>query len=148
MHSRHSEWHRLQKTVILLYKNTNMLSPVQSISFIQLFVTPWTVARQAYLSITNSQNLLKLMSIKLVISYSHLILCLPLLLSPSTFPSIRVLSDESTLQSRWPKYWSFNFSISPSNEYSGLISLKIDWFDLLAVQGTLKSVLQHHSENM
>ena len=107
-------------------------------------MTPWTAAHQASLSITNSQSLLKLMSINPVMSYSHLILCCPLLLSPSIFP-IRVFSNESVLHTRWPKYWSFSISISPSNEYSGLISFRINWFDLLAVQGTLKSLLQHHS---
>ena len=107
--------------------------------------TPWTVAHQVSLSITNSQSLFKLMSIESVMPFNHLILCLPLLLLPSIFPSIRVSSKESVLHIRWPKYWSFSFSISPSNEYSGLISFRIDWFDLLAVQGTLKSLLQHHS---
>ena len=106
---------------------------------------PWTAARQASLSITNSQSLLKLMSIELVMLSSHLILCHPLLLLPSIFPSKRVFSNESVLCIRWPKYWSFSFSISPSNEYSWLISFRIDWFDLLAVQGTLKSLLQHHN---
>ena len=108
-------------------------------------VTLWTAACQASLSITKSQSLLKLMSIELVMPSNHLILCHPLLLSPSTFPSIRVFSNESTLRMRWPKYWSFSFSISPSNEYSGLISFRMDWLDLLAVQWTLKSLLQHHS---
>ena len=107
--------------------------------------TPWTVAHQVSLSITNSQSLFKLMSIESVMPFNHLILCLPLLLLPSIFPSIRVSSKESVLHIRWPKYWSFSFSISPSNEYSGLISFRIDWFDLLAVQGTLKSLLQYHS---
>ncbi|KAB0340029.1 hypothetical protein FD755_024815, partial [Muntiacus reevesi] len=110
-----------------------------------LFATPWTAACQASLSITNSWSLLKLMSIELVMPSNHLILCRPLLLLPSVFPSIRVFSEESVLHTRWPKYWSFSFSISPSNEYSGLISFRTDWFDLLAVQGTLKSFLQHHS---
>ena len=108
-------------------------------------MTPWTAACQASLSITNSQSLLKLMSIKLVMPFNHLILCRPLLLLPSIFPTIRVFSNESVLHIRWPKYWSFSFSISPSNEYLGLISFRIDWLDLLAVQGTLKSLLQHHS---
>ena len=108
-------------------------------------VTPWTAARQASLSITSSQSLLKLMSIKSVMPSNHFILCCPLLLPPSIFPSIRVFSDESALHIRWPKYWNFSFNVSPSNKYSGLISFRIDWFDLLAVQGTLKSVLQHHS---
>ena len=107
--------------------------------------TPWTAARQASLSITNSQSLLKLMSTESVMPSSHLILCCPLLLLPSIFPSIRVFSNESTLHIRWPKYWSFSFSISPSSEYSGLISFRIDWLYLLAVQGTLKSLLQQHS---
>ena len=108
-------------------------------------MTPWTAAHQASLSIINSQSLLKLMSIMSVMPPNHLILCHPLLLLPSIFPSIRVFSNESVLRIRWPKYWSFSFSISPSNEYSGLISYRMDWFDLLAVQGTLKSLLQHHS---
>ena len=108
-------------------------------------VTSWTAARQASLHFTISQSLLKLMSIKLVMPSNHLFLCDPLLLLPSVFPSIRVFSSESALYIRWPKYWSFSFIISPSNEYSGLISFRIDWFHLLAVQGTLKSLLQHHS---
>ena len=108
-------------------------------------MTPWTAARQASLSITNSQSLLKLMSIESVMPSNHLILCYPLLLPPSIFPSIRVFSNESVLHIRWQNYWSFSFSISPSNEYSGLISFRMDWFDLLAVQGTLKSLFQHHS---
>ena len=118
---------------------------VQLLSCVWLFATPWTIAHQASLSITNSQSLLKLMSIELVMLSNHLILCRPLLLLPLIFPSIRVFYNESVLPIRWPKYWSFSFSISPSNEYSGLISFRIDWFDLLAVQGTLKSLLQHHS---
>ena len=108
-------------------------------------LTPWTAAHQASLSITNSRSLLKLMSIESVMPSNHLILCHPLLLPPSVFPSIRVFSNESVLCIRWPKYWSFNFSISPSNEYSRLISFMIDWLDLPAVQGTLKSLLQHHN---
>ena len=108
-------------------------------------MTPWTAARQASLSITNSLSLLKLMPFELVMPSNHLILCRPLLLLPSIFPNIRVFSNESFLHIRWPKYWSFSFSISPSNEYSGLISFRIDWLDLLAVKGTLKSLLQHHS---
>ena len=116
-----------------------------SLSHVQLFVTPWTAARKASLSITNSQSLFKLMSIESVMSSNHLILYRPLLLLPSIFPSIRVFSNESVLHIRWPKYWSFSFNISPSNEHSGLISFRIDGFDLLAVQGTLKSLLQHHS---
>ena len=110
-------------------------------------VTPWTAARQASLSITNSRSLLKLMSIELLVPSNHLILCHPLLVLLSIFPSIRVFPNESALRIRWPKYWSFSFSISPSNEYSGLISFGMDWLDLLAVQGTLKSLLQHHSSN-
>ena len=117
---------------------------VQSLSHIRLFATPWTAACQASLSITNSRSVLKLMSIESVMSSSHLILCRPLLLLPSIFPSIRVFSNESALHIRWPKYWSFSFSISPSNEYSELTSFRVDWFDLLAVQGTLKSLLQHN----
>ena len=120
-------------------------SSVQSLSRVQLFATPWTAARQASLSITNSRSLLKLMSITLMMPSNHLILCRPLLLPPSIFPSIRVFSDESVLCIRWPKYWSFSFSVGPSNEYSVLISFKINWFDCLAVQGTLKSLLQYHS---
>ena len=118
---------------------------VQLLSRIQLFVTPWTAARQASLSIASTWSLLKLMSIESVMPSNHLILCRPLLLLPSIFPSIRVFSNESVIRIRWPKYWSFGFSISPPNKYSGLISFKIDWFKLLAVQGTLKSLLQHHS---
>ena len=114
-------------------------------SHVQLFVTSWTAARQASLSITNSQTLLTFMSIGLVMPSNHLILCGPLLLLPSIFPSIRVFSNESALCIRWPKYWSFSFNISPSSEYPGLISLRMDWLDLLAVKGTLKSLLQHHS---
>ena len=108
-------------------------------------MTPWTAASQASLSITKSQSLLKLMSIELVMPSNHLILCCPHLLPPSILPSIRVFSNESVLHIRWPKYWSFSFSISPSNEYSGLISFRMDWLDLLAVHGTFKSLLQHHS---
>ena len=120
-------------------------SSVQSLSHVPLFASPWTAAHQASLSITNSWSLLKLMSIESVTPSNHLILCRPLLLPPSIFSSIRVFYSESVLHIRWPKYWSFSFSMSPSNEYSGLISFRIDWFDLLAVQGTLKSLLQHHS---
>ena len=119
-------------------------SSVQSLSCVWLFVIPWTAANQASLSITNSQSLVKLTSIELVMTSNHLILCHPLLL-PSVFPSIRVFSNRSVLHTRWPKYWSFSFNISPSNEHSGLIFFRIDWLDLLAVQGTLKSLLQHHS---
>ena len=118
---------------------------VQSFSQVRLFVTPWTAACQAFLSVNNSQSLLKLMSIESVMPSNHLILCRPLLLPPSVFPSIRVFSSESALPIRWPKYWSFSFSISPSNEYSGLISFRMDWLDLLAVQRTLKHLLQHQS---
>ena len=114
---------------------------VQLLSRVRLFVTPWTAALQASLSITNSRNLLKLMSIESVMPSNHLILYCPLLLLPSIFPSIRVFSNKSVLHIRWPKYWSFSFSISPSNDYSGLISFRIDWLDLLAVKGTLKSLL-------
>ena len=121
------------------------ISSVQSLSHIQLFATPWTASRQTSLSITNSRSLLKFMSIQSVIPSNHLILCHPLLLLPSIFPSIRVFSNESALHIRWPKDWSFSFSICSSNEYSGLISFRIDWFDLPAVQGTLKSLPQHHS---
>ena len=120
-------------------------SSVQSLSRVRLFATPWTAARQASLSITNSQSLLKLMSIESVMPSNHLILCRPLLLLLSIFPSIRVFSNESALRIRWPKYWSFSFSVSPSSEYSGLTSFRIDWLDLLAVQGTLKNLPQHHS---
>ena len=115
------------------------------LNWVQFFVTPWTAASQASLSITNSQSLLKLMSIESVMSSNHLILCHPLPLLPSIFPSIRGFSNKSGLPIRWPKYWSFSFNISPSNEYSGLISFRMDWLDLLAVQETLKSLLQHHS---
>ena len=118
---------------------------VHSLNHVQLFATPWTAACQASLSITNSWSLLKPMSIESVMPSNHLILCRPLLILPSIFPIIRVFSNKSALLIRWPKYWSFSFNISPSNEYSGLISFRMDWLDLLAVQGTLKSLLQHHS---
>ena len=121
------------------------ISSVQLLSHVRFFVIPWTAAHQASLSITNSRSLLKLMSIELVMPFNHLILCCPLLFFPSIFPSIRAFSNESALHIRWPKYWSFSVSISPSNEYSGLTSFRIDLFDLLAVQGTLKSLLQHRS---
>ena len=121
------------------------VSSVQWLSCVLLLVTPWTAARQASSSITNSQSLLKLMSIELVMPSNHLILCLPLLLPPSIPPSIRVFSNESALHIRWPKYWSFSFNISPSSEHSGLISFRMDSLDLLAVQGNLKSLLQHRS---
>ena len=129
--------------IILIF--VTKLSSVQSLSRVQLFATPWTAAHQASLSINNSQSLLRLMSIELVMPSNHLILCHLLLLPPSIFPSIWVFSNESVLHIRWPKYWSFSFSISPSNEYSGLISFRIYWFDLLADQGTLKNLLQCHS---
>ena len=128
-----------------LVKNGHQFSSVQLLSCVQLFATPWTAARQASLSITNSWSLLKLMSITLVMPSNQLILCRPLFLLPSIFPSIRVFSNESVLCIRWPKYWSFSFSISPSNEHSGLISFMMDWLDLLTVQGTLKTLLQYHS---
>ena len=118
---------------------------IQSLSHVPLFVIPWTATHQASLSITNSGSLLKLKSIESLMPSNHLIICCPLLLPPSIFPSIRVFSNESALRIRWPKYWSLSFSISPSSEYSGLISFRTDWFDLLAGQGTLKSLLQHHS---
>ena len=121
------------------------ISSIQLLGHNQLFVTPWTAARQASLSIINSQSLLKLMSTKLVMPSNHLILFCPLLLLPSILPRVRVFSIESVLHVRWPKYWSFSFNISPSNEYPGLIFFRMDWLDLLAVQGTLKSLLQHHS---
>ena len=120
-------------------------SSVQLLSPVWLFVTPWTAACQASLSMTNARSLAKLMCIESVMPSNHLILCHPLLLLPSIFPSIRVFSNEAALRIRWPKWWNFSFNISPSNEYSGLISCRMDWLDLLAVQGTLKSLLQHHS---
>ena len=121
------------------------ISSVQSLSCVWLFVTPWTAARQASLSIANSQSPPKPMSIELVMPSNYLILCRPLLLLPSILPSIRVFSNESALCIRWPNYWSFSFNISPSNEHPGLISFRMDWLDLLAVQDTLQSLLQHHS---
>ena len=121
------------------------ISSVQSLSRVRLFAIPWTTAHQASLSITNSQSLLKLLSVASVMPSNHLVLCLPLLLLPSIFPRIRVFSNELVLHIRWPKYWSFSFNISPSNEYSGLVSFRIDWLDLLAVQETLKGFLQHYS---
>ena len=126
-------------------EGTLQFSSVQLLSHARLFATPWTAAHQASLSITNSQSLLKLMSIESVMPSNHLILCHPLLLLPSIIPSIRIFSNESALHIRWPKYWSFSFSLSPSNEYSELISFRIYWLNLLAVQRTLKSLLQHHS---
>ena len=125
-------------------KHSAQLSSFQSLSGVQLFETPWTAAHQASLSITNSRSLLRLMSIASVMPSNHLILCRPLLLPTSIVPSIRVFSSESALRIRWPKYWNFSFSISPSKEYSGLISFRMNWLDLFAVQGTLKSLLQHH----
>ena len=148
-------WNMLQNSVLnkscplekLSYQKLTfgVFSSVQSLSRVQLFATPWTAAHQASLSITNSQSLLKLMSTASVMPPNHLIFCHPLLLPPSILPSIRVFSNESILCIRWPKYWSFSFSISPSNEYSGRISFRMNWLDNLAVQGTLKSLLQHHS---
>ena len=126
------------------HRGTVTISAVQLCSRVQHFVNPWTAARQASLSITNSRSLPKLMSIESVMPSNHLILCCPLLLLPLILPSIRVFSNES-VPIRWPKYWSFSFCISPSNEYSGLISFRLDWLDLLAIQGTLKSLLQYHS---
>ena len=128
-------------------ENTWLYQSVQSLSNVRLFATPWTAACQASLSITNSQSLLKLMSIQLVMPSNHLILCRPLLLLPSIFLSIREFSSESVFCIRWPNYWNFSFSIWPFNEYSELISFKINWFDLIIVQGTLKSLFQQHSSN-
>ena len=125
--------------------SSTLFSSVQLLSRVRLFATPWTEACQASLSITNSWSSPKLMSIESVTPSNQLILCCPLLLLPSIFPSIRVFSNESALHIRWPKHWSFSFSISPSNEHSGLISFRMDWLDILVVQGTLKSLLQHHS---
>ena len=146
-HSNPKERQR-QRMLKLPHNSTHLtlqFSSVQSLSRIRLFATPWITARQASLSITNSRSSLRLMFIESVMPSSHLILCRPLPLQPPIPPSIRVFSNESTLRMRWPKYWSFSFSISPSSEYSGLISFRMDWLDLLAVQGTLKSRLQHHS---
>ena len=126
-------------------RSCQLFSSVQSLSSVRLFATPWTAARQASLSITKSQSLLKLMSTESVMPSNHLILCCPLLLLLSIFPSIRICSKKSALRIRWPKYWSFSSSISPSSEYPGLIFFRMDWLDLLAVQGTPKSLLQHHS---
>ena len=128
----------------LVRGHSSLISSVQLLSCVQLFETPWTAACQASLSITNSRSLFKLMSVESVVPSNHLILCHPLLLLPSSFPSIRVFSNESVLCIRCPKYWTFSFSISPSNEYSGLISFRMDWLDHLSVQGTLKSLPQHH----
>ena len=129
----------------LIITSFTSFSSGQSLSHVQLFVTPWSAAHQASLSITNSQSLPKLMSIESVIPSNHLIFCRPLLLPPSIFPSVRVFSNESALHIRRPMYWSFSFNISPSNEHPGLISFRMDWLDLHAVEGTLKSLLQHHS---
>ena len=126
-------------------KSPELTSSVQSLSCVRLFATPWTAAHQASLSTTNSRSPPKHMSIESVMPSNHLILCLPLLLLPSVFPSIRVFSNESALRIRWPEFWSFSFNISPTNEHPGLISFRMDWLDLLAVQGILKSLLQHHS---
>ena len=135
----HISWPRLFQNV-LISPFLLRFSQLSSLSLVQILVTPWTAARQASLSITNSQSLLKLMSIESVMPSNHLILCRSFLLLPSIFPSIRVFSSELVLHIRWPKYWNVGLSISPSNEYSELISFRIDWFDLLAVQGTLKSL--------
>ena len=141
----HSPWHHKSQTRMRDSVNHHQFSSVQLLSRVWLFVNPWTTACQASLSITNSRSLPKLTSIESVMPSSHLILCHPPLLLPSIFPTIRVFSYESVLRIRWPKYWSFSFNISPSNEHPGLISFRMDWLDLLAVQGTLKSLLQHHS---
>ena len=139
-------YHFLLKDFKLSVFNVTVgICSVQLLSHVWLFVTPWIAAHQASLSITNSQSSPKLMCIEKVMPSSHLILCRPLLLLPLIPPSIKVFSNESTLHMRWPKDWSFSFSISPSNEHPGLVSFRMDWLDLLAVQGTLKSLLQHHS---
>ena len=138
-------WSSLERVGDSLDKqDLNVVSSVQSLSHVWLLVTPWTAVCQASLSFTNSWSLLKLRSFESMMPSNHLILCHPLLFLPSVFPSIRVFSTNSALGISWPKYWSFSFNIIPSNEYSELISLRIDWFDLLVVQGTLKSLLQHH----
>ena len=135
--------------ILCCYTDSHVqFSSVQSLSHVQLIVTPWTAAHQASPSITNSQSLLKLMSFESVMPSHHLILCCPLFLPSSIFPSIRVCSNESIFYIRQPQYWSFSFNISPSNEYLGLISFRMDWVDRLAVQGTLKSLLQHHSSKV
>ena len=138
-------WNEHFLNIIIISDKRSGISSVQSLSRVRLFETPWITARQTSLSITNTWSLLKPMSIELVMPSNHLILCRPLLLLPPIPPCIRVFSNESTLRTRWPKYWSFSFSISPSNEHPGLISFRMDWLDLLAVQGTLKHLLQHHS---
>ena len=137
----HREW----RQYFIITLSGVQFSSVQSLRHVWLFVTPWIAACQAFLSITNSRGSSKLMSIESVMPSNHLILCHPLLLLPSIFPSIRVFSNESALCIMWPKYWSFSFNINPSSEHPGLISFRMDWLDLLAVQGTLKSLLQHHS---
>ena len=134
-----------EMVTLLNNKIWNIFSSVQSLSRVRLFATPWTTAHQSSLSITNSWSLLKLMSFKSVMPSNHLIVCRSLLVLPSIFPSIRVFTNESAPPIRWPKYWSFSFNISPSNEHSVLISFRMDWLDLLAVQGSLKSLLQYHS---
>jgi len=140
-----SHWHCLE-LLAYGYRKHRLTFQFSLVALLCLtLVTPWTASYQASMSITNSQNLLKLMSVKSVMPPTHFILCCPLLLLPSVFPSIRIFSSESVFHIRWPKCWSFSFSISPTNEYSGLISFRIDWFDLLAVKGTLKILLQHHS---
>ena len=145
----HLYFYVIIKYTIMNSKNSYIwkvqFSSIQSLSFVQFFVIPWPAACQVSLSITNSWDILKLMSVELVMPFKHLILCHPLFLLPSIFHSIRVFSNESVLRIRWPEYWSFSFSISPSNEHPGLISFRMDDLDLLAVQGTLKSLLQHHS---
>ena len=142
MITRKIRWHNLS------FCEQYQFSSVQSLSHVQLFATPCTAACQASLSIANSWSIPKLLSIESVMPFNHLILCRPLLLPTSILPSIRVFSNESVLCISWPKYWGFSFNISPSNEYSGLISFRMDWLDLLAVQGTLKSLLQHHSSKV
>ena len=140
------QWNKRKKdSYIFIASPLTLKIVVQSLSHVRLFATPWTAVLQASLSFTISLSLLKLMSFESVILSNHFILCHPLLFPPSIFPSIRVFSNESVLRIRWPKYWSFSFSISPSNEYLGLISFRFDWFDLLDIQGTLKSLLQPHS---
>ena len=141
----HTVWNSIQTFIFQHNLYSDQFSSVQSLSCVRLFATPWTAPCQVSLSITNSRSLLKLMSIESVMPSNHLTLCHPLLLLPSIFPSIRVFSNESALRIRWPKYWSFSFNISPSSEHSGLISFRTDWLDLLAVQGTLKSLLQHRN---
>ena len=136
------------KVMSLLFNTLSSESEVKSLSRVWLFVIPWTTAHQASLSITSSRSLLKLMSIESVMPSNHLILCHPLLLLPSIFPSIRVFSNELALHIRWSKYWTFSFNISPSNEHPGLISFRMDWLDLLAVQGTLKRLLQHQFKSI